>query len=75
VLLGLASIEPITEPIPDQIPLGKAQRIDGEAYESPALALSYSAVLDKIVERADERQTPARVGVCPPSGADPTNAR
>jgi hypothetical protein len=36
--------------------------------------LSYS-VLDKIIERADERQTPARVGVCPPSGADPTNAR
>jgi len=34
VLLSSARIEPISEHVPDQIPLGKPQRIDGEAYES-----------------------------------------
>jgi len=42
-LLVSPEIEPITEQVPDQIPLGKAQRLDREAYESPALPLSYSA--------------------------------
>lgn len=36
-------IKPISEHIPDQFPLGKAQRLDREAYESPALPLSYTA--------------------------------
>ena len=43
VLLRIPPIEPISEQLPDQIPLGKPQRFDGEAYESPALPLSYSA--------------------------------
>jgi len=45
--LHLPPIEPITEHIPDQVPLGKAQRLDREAYESPALPLSYSAAASK----------------------------
>jgi hypothetical protein len=56
VLLVLLPIEPITEHTSDQFPLGKAQRIDGEAYESPALPLSYSAAAAKITERDPERQ-------------------
>ena len=56
VLLVWQQIEPITEQIPDQIPLGEAQRLDREAYESPALPLSYSAVADKLIERDRERQ-------------------
>jgi hypothetical protein len=51
VLLARPPIEPITERIPDQSPLGKAQRFGGRAYESPALPLSYSAVVCKSTER------------------------
>jgi hypothetical protein len=56
VLLVEPVIEPITERIPDQVPLGKAQRLDGRAYESPALPLSYSAAGIKLIERDPERQ-------------------
>ena len=49
-------IEPISEQIPDQVPLGKPQRFDGEAYESPALPLSCSAAVVKLIERDRERQ-------------------
>ena len=59
-LLGSASIEPITEQVTDQVPLGKAQRIDGEAYESPALPLIYSATVIKLTERDPERQPPSQ---------------
>jgi hypothetical protein len=34
VLLASPQIEPITGQVPDQIPLGKAQLLDREAYES-----------------------------------------
>ena len=54
------SIEPITEHIPDQGPIGKAQRIDRLAYESPALPLSYSASAIKLIERYPERQLPVQ---------------
>jgi hypothetical protein len=55
-LLGLAPIEPITEHIPDRLPLRKAQRSGGEAYESPALPLSYSATVVQFTERDPGRQ-------------------
>jgi hypothetical protein len=45
-------MEPISHPIRARFPLGKAQRLGGEAYESPALPLSYSAVVFKLIERA-----------------------
>jgi hypothetical protein len=48
----------MTEQVPDRFPLGKAQRIEGATYESPALPLSYSARLHKIIERDEQRQTP-----------------
>jgi len=51
VLLCQPSIELISEQLPDQVPLGKAQRLSREAYESPALPLSYSAVVFKLTER------------------------
>jgi len=54
VLLSATPIEPISEHIPDQFPLGKAQRLGGLAYESPALPLSYSAVVAKLTERDPE---------------------
>jgi hypothetical protein len=60
VLLGWTQIQPISEQIPDQAPLGKAQRSNGEAYESPALPLSYSAVEVKLTEH-DLRQQPLEV--------------
>jgi len=54
VLLGLASIEPITDQIPDRPPLGKAQRIEELTYDPllnlgrplalPALRLARSAL-------------------------------
>jgi len=50
-LLDPTTIEPISEQIPDQSPIGKPQRFDWEAYESPALPLSYSAVAFKLTER------------------------
>jgi len=56
VLLGSPTIEPISEHFSDQVPLGKAQRLDGEAYESPALPLSYSAVRCKLTEHDRGRQ-------------------
>jgi hypothetical protein len=56
VLLARPPIEPISEHIPDQVPLGKAQRIEELTYESPALPLSYSAVAIKLTERDPERQ-------------------
>jgi hypothetical protein len=40
VLFFYSPIEPITEQIRAWVPLGKAQRLGGEAYESPALPLS-----------------------------------
>jgi hypothetical protein len=52
VLFVNSQIEPISEHLPDQVPLGKAQRLDREAYESPALPLSYSAAVCKLTERA-----------------------
>jgi hypothetical protein len=66
VLMGLLTMEPISEQIPDQIPLGKPQRLDREAYESPALPLSYSAVVE-ILAKAREglpgREIPGSVPV------------
>jgi hypothetical protein len=56
VLLGWTQIQPISDQIPDQAPLGKAQRSNGETYESPALPLSYSANEIKLIERDPERQ-------------------
>jgi hypothetical protein len=60
VLLATPQIEPITEQVPDQIPLRKAQGLDRQAYESPALPLSYSAVALKLIERDPEQQTAAQ---------------
>jgi hypothetical protein len=54
--LEASTIEPITGRIPDYVPLGKAQRLDRRAYESPALPLSYSAADVKNIERHPERQ-------------------
>ena len=56
VLLSLPPMEPITEHFPDQVSLGKAQRLDREAYEFPALPVSYSATTIKPTERDPERQ-------------------
>ena len=58
VLLSSLPIELISGGIPDQVPLGKAQRLGGQAYESPALPLSYSAVPSKLIERDLDRQPP-----------------
>ena len=58
VLNRLVLIEPITEHIPVQVPLGKAQRLDLQAYESPALPLTYSADGVKLIERDRGRQPP-----------------
>ncbi len=55
VLLLEPPIEPISHPIRASLPLGKAQRIDRQAYESPALPLSYSAIVERI-------SAPARAG-------------
>jgi len=52
VLLDRRPIEPISHPIRAWVPLGKAQRIEELTYESPALPLSYSAVVYKLTERA-----------------------
>jgi hypothetical protein len=60
VLLNWPRIEPITERIPDQIPLGKAQRLGREAYESPALPLSYSAIESQLTEH-DPSQQPQEI--------------
>jgi hypothetical protein len=60
--LAAPQIEPITEQVPDQVPLGKAQRLDGQAYESPALPLSYSAGVTKLIERDPERQPQSQYG-------------
>ena len=60
VLLAAPQIEPITEQVADQIPLGKAQRLHREAYESPALPLSYSANEIKLIERDPQRQPPTQ---------------
>jgi len=49
-------IEPMSEHIPDQFPLGKAQRLGRRAYESPALPLSYSAVGSKLTEHDPSQQ-------------------
>ena len=51
VLLSCPPIQHISEQIPDQVLLGEAQRLDRQAYESPALPLSYSAVVFKLIER------------------------
>ena len=51
VLLDEAAIEHISEQIRAQIPRSGPQRLDREAYESPALPLSYSATPNKITER------------------------
>jgi hypothetical protein len=58
VLFVNSQIEPISEHIHDQFPLGKAQRLDRQADESPALPLSYSAVVIKLIERGRGRQPP-----------------
>jgi hypothetical protein len=60
VLLSRRSIEPISHAIRAWVPLGKAQRLDRVAYESPALPLSYSAAAIKLIERDPERQPPAQ---------------
>jgi len=57
VPLGSPPIEPIAEHIPDQVPLGKAQRIEEVTNESPALPLSYSATPIKLTEDAEQSQT------------------
>jgi hypothetical protein len=56
VLFRSPLIEPISEHTPDQIPLGKSQRLDRVSYESPTLPLSYSAVLPKLTWDVEERQ-------------------
>jgi len=56
VLLAEPPIELISEHIPDQFPLRKAQRLDREAYESPALPLSYSATVAKLIELVEDQQ-------------------
>jgi len=56
VLLARLPVEPISHPICAWLPLGKAQRLGSEAYESPALPLSYSAAANRISERHSERQ-------------------
>src|SRR3972149_8907006 len=55
VLVVQTPIEPISHPIRAWVPLGKAQRLGRRAYESPALPLSYSAVVRKLTEREQER--------------------
>jgi hypothetical protein len=45
VLLVPPPIEPISHQIRAWVPLRKAQRIEEVTYESPALPLSYSAVV------------------------------
>jgi hypothetical protein len=57
VLLSSPPIEPITERILDQTPLRKAQRLDRQAYESPALPLSYSAETSDSSRAAPRRQS------------------
>jgi len=59
VLLDSSTIEPISGLIPDQVPLGKAQRIDRRAYESPALPLSYSATAADSIAEPDVLANPA----------------
>jgi hypothetical protein len=59
VLLAMAPIEHISERIRAQLPSSEPQRIDQEAYESPALPLSYSAAVVKITEHDQSRQPPA----------------
>ena len=56
VLSPWPPIEPISHLIRAWVPLGKAQRLDRQAYESPALPLSYSATAIKIIERDPRRQ-------------------
>src|SRR6266542_3443109 len=51
-------IEPISHPIRAWVPLTKAQRIEEVTYESPALPLSYSAVVFKVTEHNERRQPP-----------------
>jgi hypothetical protein len=51
VLLGLATIGHITEQIRAHFLSSEPQRIDPDAYESPALPLSYSAAVSKSNER------------------------
>ena len=62
VLLAKPPIEPISYQIRACVPLGKAQRLDREAYESPALPLSYSAAALKLIERDPERQPQTGAG-------------
>jgi hypothetical protein len=59
VLLARRPIEPISHPIRAWVPLRKAQRIEEVTYESPALPLSYSAVVFKRTERAGPGQPSA----------------
>jgi hypothetical protein len=56
VLLVRPALEPISHPIRAWFPLGKAQRLDRQAYESPALPLSYSATANRISVKHWERQ-------------------
>ena len=57
VLLSSPPVKPISEPIPDQSPLVKPQRIEEVTYESPALPLSCSAAVElKLTERDGRRQ-------------------
>ena len=80
MLLALLWIEPKTEHIPDHILLGKAQRLGGEAYESPALPLSYSASGFSAISCSDELITSplSRLGLvhvvthCITVGVEPT---
>jgi hypothetical protein len=63
VLLARPSIEPITEHIPDQTPLKKAQRLDRQAYESPALPLSYSATAADSIAEPDVLANPGSLWI------------
>jgi hypothetical protein len=63
VLFVNAPIQPITEQIPDRVPLGKAQRLGRRAHESPALPLSYSAAVAKLIERDLQRHHSPQEGM------------
>ena len=53
-------MQPTCGQIPGQNPLGKAERTDGRAYESPALPPRNSATVAKLAERDPEREPPTQ---------------
>jgi hypothetical protein len=60
---------PITEQIPDELTIGKAQRLDREAHEPPALPLSYSAAarsLSSVMESSNRSEIGNAAWTCWP---------